>query len=96
MEETEAEKPAFIISMGDLVEIGVNNNDWHEFYFPVVKDFVASIPLVSTLGDHETNGDNGELFRYFLRKDEPVDKQWFSFDFGNCHFISLDFRHPDD
>ncbi len=96
MEETEAEKPAFIISMGDLVETGANNKEWHEFYFPVVKNFVASTPLVSTLGDHETNGDNGELFRYFLRKDEPVDKQWFSFDYGNCHFISLDFRHPDD
>ncbi len=96
MEETEAVKPALIISMGDLVEIGANNKEWHEFYFPVVENFVASTPLVSTLGDHETSGDNGDLFRYFLRKDEPVNKQWFSFDYGNCHFVSLDFRHPDD
>ncbi len=96
MEETEAENPAFIISMGDLVEVGANNNEWHEFYFPVVKDVVSSTPIVSTLGDHETNGDDGELFRYFLRQDEPADKLLFSFDYGNCHFIALDFRHPDD
>lgn len=96
MDETKKENPDFIISMGDLVEVGGDYDEWHEFYFPIVKDFVSSTPLVSTLGDHETDGDNGDLFRYFLRKNEPVDKQWFSFDYGNAHFISLDFRHPDD
>ncbi len=79
--------------MGDLVAVGGEYKEWNKYYFSVVKDFVASTPLVSTLGDHETNGDNGELFRYFLRKDETVDKQWFSFDYGIAHFISLDYRH---
>jgi predicted phosphodiesterase len=96
MKGTENVHPDLIISMGDLVEQGSNYEQWHRFYFGVIGDFVASIPLVSTLGDHETEGDNGELFRYFLREKEPVEKQWFSFDFGNAHFISLDFRHPDD
>lgn len=96
MEETITENPAFIISMGDLVEQGGDYKQWHDFFFAVVKDVTCSVPLVSTLGDHEANGDNGELFRYFLRKDEPVDKQWFSFDYGNAHIISLDYRHPED
>ncbi len=96
MQETEGVHPDFIISMGDLVEVGADYEEWKNFYFSVVKGFVESTPIVSTLGDHETNGDNGDLFRYFLRNNETVDKQWFSFDYGDAHFISLDFRHPDD
>ena len=93
MEQTKGVNPDFIISMGDLVAIGGEYGEWNKYYFSVVKDFVASTAIVSALGDHETNGDNGELFRYFLRKDETVDKQWFSFDYGIAHFISLDYRH---
>jgi predicted phosphodiesterase len=96
LDETVLENPDFIISMGDLVEGGGKYDEWHRFYFSAAKDVVSSIPLVSTLGDHEADGDNGELFRYYLRKDEPTEKQWFSFDYGNTHFISLDYRHADD
>ena len=96
MEETSDENPDFCISMGDLVESGGNYRQWHDFFFSIVKGFAESIPIVSTLGDHEGWGDGGELFRYYLLEDEPVDKQWFSFDYGIAHFISLDYRHPED
>jgi hypothetical protein len=89
-------QPDLIISMGDLVIKGGNYSEWGEYFFSVAKDYISSTPLVSTLGDHETELDNGALFDYFLRKDEPVDKQWFSFDYGNAHFISLDYRYPND
>jgi predicted phosphodiesterase len=92
---TNKENPDFIISMGDLVEDGGNYEQWQRFYFDVVKDFAGTTPLVSTLGDHEVAGDDGELFRYFLRNNEKTDKQWFSFDYGDAHFISLDFRYSD-
>ncbi|RLD86871.1 MAG: hypothetical protein DRJ09_11235 [Bacteroidetes bacterium] len=96
LDGTVSENPDLIISMGDLVESGGLYDEWHDYYFSVAKDVICTIPLVSTLGDHEADGDDGELFRYFLRKDEPTDKQWFSFDYGNTHFISLDFRHPNN
>ena len=96
MEEADSVNPDFFISMGDLVESGGNYKQWHDFFFSVVKGYVGSIPIVSTLGDHEGSGDNGELFRYYLRKNQSVDKQWFSFDYGIAHFISLDYRHPND
>ncbi len=94
--ETGNVHPDFIISMGDLVARGERYDEWHKYYFPVVQKIVSTIPLVSTLGDHETEGDNGELFRYFMCGDESVEKLWFSFDYGNAHFISLDYRHPQD
>ncbi len=96
MRETEKAHPDFIISMGDLVEEGDNYKEWHDYYFSVVNGIADFTPIVSTLGDHEAVGDNGVLFRYYLRKKEPVDKLWFSFDYGDAHFISLDYRHPND
>jgi len=87
--------PDLIISMGDLVENGGKYEQWNDYFFSVIHGVAESTPIVSTLGDHEGEGDNGELFRYFLRDDEPVDKQWFSFDYGSAHFISLDYRYPD-
>jgi hypothetical protein len=50
--------------------------------------------LVSTLGDHEGENDEGELFRHFLRTNQSTENQWFSFDYGDAHFVSLDYRHP--
>jgi predicted phosphodiesterase len=88
--------PDFIISMGDLVENGGNYQQWEDFYFGVVSDVINHIPLISTLGDHEGDGDNGELFRYFLYPDLSVNALWFSFDYGAAHFVSLDYRHPDN
>ena len=86
--------PDLIISMGDLVENGGNYSQWEEFYFGVASEVINHIPLLSTLGDHEGDGDNGELFRYFLYPDQDVNNLWFSFDYGPAHFVSLDYRHP--
>jgi predicted phosphodiesterase len=89
------ENPDLIISMGDLVENGGDYDQWGDYYFSVAKSLINQIPLISTLGDHEGDGDDGELFRHYLRNDQSTDKQWFSFDYGNAHFISLDYRHAD-
>ena len=96
IENVVKDKPDMIISMGDLVETGGDFKQWNEFYFSVAKNLIDQVPLISTLGDHETNGDNGELFRHFMLTDETTDKQWFSFDYANAHFISLDYRHADN
>jgi len=95
MSESVGANPDLIISMGDLVENGGNYKQWNDYYFSVIHGAAESIPIISTLGDHEGEGDEGELFRYFLRDNQPVDKQWFSFDYGSAHFISLDYRYPD-
>jgi acid phosphatase type 7 len=95
MNESGGVNPDLIISMGDLVENGGEYQQWNNYYFSVIKGIAESTPIISTLGDHEGESDNGEFFRYFLRDKEPVDKQWFSFDYGPAHFISLDYRCPE-
>lgn len=95
MNESGEANPDLIISMGDLVENGGKDEQWNDFYFSVIHGVAESTPIISTLGDHEGEGDDGELFRYFLRDKQTVDKEWFSFDYGSAHFISLDYRYPD-
>jgi hypothetical protein len=95
MNESGESDPGLLISMGDLVENGGKYEQWNDYYFSVVHGIAESTPIVSALGDHEGEGDDGELFRYFLRDKQTVDKEWFSFDYGSAHFISLDYRHPD-
>ena len=87
--------PDLIVSVGDLVIKGGNYSEWGKYFFAPASKYITSIPFASTLGDHETELDNGALFNYFLMDNEPVKEQWFSFDYGNAHFISLDYREAD-
>ena len=96
MQQSSSVNPDFIISMGDVVENGGDYEQWENYFFSITEGVFESTPIISALGDHEGDGDDGELFRYFLRKNEAVDKQWFSFDYGSAHFISLDYRHPEN
>lgn len=95
IQNIEAETPSLIISMGDLVENGGDYDQWNDYYFSIAENLIGEIPLVSTIGDHEGDGDDGELFKHYLRTTQSTEKQWFSFDYGDAHFISLDYRHPD-
>lgn len=88
--------PDLIISNGDLVENGGDFDQWQAFYFSAASAIIDHIPLLSCLGDHEGDGDNGELFRHFLYPGLPVNELWFSFDYGPAHFIALDYRHPNN
>ena len=87
--------PEFIISMGDLVEDGGNYGQWDKFYFGPAKDLISNRPFISTLGDHEGSGDEGELVEHFLFPELEHEELWYSFDYGMVHFISLDYRHED-
>jgi len=65
-------------------------------FFKPAEKIMDHIPLISTLGDHDTQVDDGENFRYFLRSTDSVQKIWFSFDYGPAHFVSLDYRGEND
>jgi len=93
-DQINAINPDLIISMGDLVENGGTFQQWGEYYFNVAGNVINHIPLISTLGDHEGDGDDGDLFRHYFLNDESVREQWFSYDMGDAHFVSLDYRHP--
>ena len=84
--------PGIIISMGDLVGLGKNFEEWGPHYFAPAAQLINHIPLISTLGDHDDRGDGAVNFFYFFRPSPTKEHIWFSFDYGPAHFVSLDYR----
>jgi len=88
--------PDFIISMGDLVPDGGRFEQWGPNYFQPTADLMNHVPLISTVGDHDTKSDAAENFNHYFRFTEDHEKIWFSYDYGPAHFVSLDYRGYND
>jgi hypothetical protein len=88
--------PDLVVNMGDLVSRGGNFDEWGPHFFEPAAKVMDHIPLISTLGDHDTAIDSGDNFHYYLRPTISASRLYFSFDYGPAHFVSLDYRGEDD
>ncbi len=80
-----AAKPRIVINVGDVVGNGDNYEQWgREFLQPAAK-LMRSIPLYVSIGNHERNS---HWFYDYLSAPEP--ENWYSFDYGNSHFVIID------
>jgi len=83
---------AFILHTGDLVLSGSHPESWHDF-FELEGSPAWTRPLMPCMGNHE---ENAQI--YFDQFALPDAEQWYSFDYGNAHFVSLstenDLRGP--
>ncbi len=76
--------PKFVLHTGDMVSNGQQWPDWQGFFdweAPLLKKF----PFYPSIGNHEHNAEN-----YFTLFDLPERERWYSFDYGDAHFIALD------
>ncbi|UCD37249.1 MAG: metallophosphoesterase [Fidelibacterota bacterium] len=80
-----AKKPNLVMHNGDLVDRGGIDKQWDKLFFGPAERMMHSIPLFPVLGNHEDHADN--YYNYFSL---PGNEQWYSFDFGNAHFVVLD------
>lgn len=87
--ENEELKPIFIIKPGDHTEEGTSENSWHNF-LESTYPLSSQIPYYLVLGNHERN--SLLYYRAFALPKGGGDysKRWYSFDYGNAHFIILD------
>lgn len=82
-------KPDLIINSGDLVENGDVLSQW-DIFFNTIKDLAKSVPYYPTLGNHEGNSQNYyDFFNLPAGGGGKDNEEWYSFDYGNAHFISL-------
>jgi len=81
-------KPAFVMNSGDLVGSGRRPEDWDRF-FKIAGPLMQRVPYYPCLGNHEQNSPL--YFDYFAL---PGNERYYSFDWGNCHFIILDSDPP--
>lgn len=80
-------EPDFALNTGDLVASGSSMSDWNTF-FNVERNLLSSIPFMPSIGNHDLPpAVYLELFHL------PGDEKWYSFNYGNVHFISLDTEH---
>ncbi len=91
-EETDA---AFYIMAGDLVNRGIQRDDWDSF-FHNSEGHYDNVQLVPAIGNHEDQGDNGPwmyLGLFDLLKNGPSEamtERAYSFEYSNALFVILD------
>ncbi|NIK75494.1 hypothetical protein FHS15_000594 [Paenibacillus castaneae] len=78
-------RPDFSLFVGDIVNDGHQYEDWEKYFFGPGKEFLTNTPFYSCLGNHE---DNASFYYDFFAFDFP--KNYYSFDYGDAHFICLD------
>ncbi len=90
------ESPDIYMNTGDLVRTGTDAEGWQE-HFDIEKELMATTPLLPTIGNHDTNSGNCDLYKeYFslpkLSRDEEnhFDEHYYFQDYGNTRFIGLD------
>jgi len=86
---------AFYSIGGDIVSTGLNRDDWDQL-FQYSKDVISERPLMSTLGNHDSQDGLGVwmyLDLFDLPKDGPTElepERTYSFVYGNALFLMVD------
>ena len=73
--------PDFVMHTGDLVADGNENSMWPVF-FDIERELLRQTVFFPSLGNHERNSP--KYYEFF-----QVGKPYYSFDWGNAHFIVL-------
>jgi hypothetical protein len=89
---------AFIINMGDLVDVGQDYAQWNR-WFSATAGVIDTVPIMPVSGNHETYSPTGKLSmpvlftaQFKLPDNGPagLQGQAYSFDYGDVHFSVLD------
>jgi acid phosphatase type 7 len=81
-------EPDFVIHTGDMVGAGSVPVLWNEF-FQIEAPLLRMAPFFPTLGNHEEDDLPRINSLYFDIFHLPGNERWYSFDYGNAHFICL-------
>jgi len=84
------EKPAIVIHTGDLVDDGRKVRLWPKEFFGPAAPLLSKVALFPVLGNHEENSP-----LYYNLFDLPDNERYYSFDYGQVHFVVLDSNGPE-
>lgn len=88
---------AFFTNLGDLVDNGEEHSQW-DAWFDAVEGMAERIPFAPVMGNHETYDKKWEVrlpLAYLAEFDVPENgspnfsRYYYSFDYGDVHFIVL-------
>jgi hypothetical protein len=91
------ENPDLVLNVGDVVTTGVHLNEWIDEHFYPLRHISSNVPTYIAIGNHEYGGywDTRVVPPFEERVHNPLQstgstEYYFSFDYGNSHFIFLD------
>ena len=94
---------SFFINMGDLVDNGEDHHQW-EAWFDAVDENIRQIPFAPVMGNHETYNKNWKVrspqaylqeFAVPGNNSQTFDRYYYSFDWGDAHFVVLNTQHDE-
>ncbi len=104
---TTRENPALVLHVGDIAYPSGTFQDFQSFYFDVYRDLMTRVPFFAVPGNHEywRNGtptlESSNAAPFVAVHAPPTESvpaadrgRYFSFDWGNVHFIALDSNIP--
>ena len=80
-----AERPNFVVHVGDVVDKGLNKPDWIDHFFPFGHILMSRVPVYTVLGNHEQ--DSPLYYQYMVA---PPPEYYYTFTYGNCQFFMID------
>jgi 3',5'-cyclic AMP phosphodiesterase CpdA len=86
-------RPDLILHTGDVVYPAGQERHYDRRFFAPYRDLIKTVPLFPVLGNHDVRKGNGAAF---LENFHPPlgspgsTKRYYSFDWGNAHFVALD------
>jgi acid phosphatase type 7 len=79
---------AFVVSTGDLVESPTIGR--FTSFFSAIADLALSHPYLAVIGNHEKGSPYYYRFLALPTGGGDSNEEWWSFDYGNVHFVGID------
>lgn len=90
-----ADKPAFVVAAGDLAYGNDDGLDANDRWFNDIMAYSREAPLMPAWGNHENDRAKDPIENWKGRFALPGSEDYYSFDYGNTHFIALPERYVD-
>jgi hypothetical protein len=94
----EALAPDFAILTGDIIYEAGEAANFDPQYFSIYRPTIARAPFYPSLGNHDIGTNNGQpyLDAFYLPTNSATGtERYYSFDYGNAHFVSLEVTQED-
>ncbi len=84
-EKVYAERPNFVLNVGDVVSDGMKKDEWITEYLDPAAKLMERVPTYVAIGNHERNAS-----WFYQYSSYPAPENYYSFDYGNAHFTIID------
>ncbi len=82
-----------LVFLGDIAYESGTAKQLQEYFFAIYRDFLRYVPIYPAIGNHERRTRKGNP--YFEAFVLPEAERYYSFDWGNVHFVAIDTTQRD-